>query len=589
MSNAQIVEKHTESTSDSTSVKIKMPQLTLQKKLNEEVTRVRSAARKFAILSIDKRIVLINKMQHEFIKVAENIVKAGCQAKDIPQGSNLEAEEWATSIWGVVRQMRLIRESLESLEKTENTAISKIKQTVTGRVVVEVFPNNMIDEILFKDVTVDVYMQQRDSALDTILHIEKNRARFYKKPHQGKVVLVLGAGNIASIAIMDVLSKMFNEGKVCILKMNPVNAYLGPLLEKAFKSAIDEHYLSIVYGGVEEGRHLVHHPKVDEIHLTGSDKTYNQILWGSGAEADERRAQNQPLVRKWMTAELGNVSPIIVVPGPYTDKEIRFQAEQIATAFTMNTSFMCCAAKILIFPNNWDGTARFMHVLKQVLKDIPTRKAYYAGAEDRWQAAVSNQSNVIKIGKPKAGELPWTLITDLNPNDANEKLFTEELFCSVIATVQVGSVNSIDFLQKATDFANNRLWGTLNATLIVHPKTLKDSYNKAAFEQAIDHLKYGAISVNTFIGLLFYTGAPWGAYPNTNAQDIQSGNGFVHNTNMLEGIEKAVLRAPLTVFPKPAWLPSHKKAKAVIQNLVAIEENASWAKVPSIIFSAIQG
>jgi len=34
--------------------------------------------------------------------------------------------------------------------------------------------------------------------------------------------------------------------------------------------------------------------------------------------------------------------------------------------------------------------------------------------------------------------------------------------------------------------------------------------------------------------------------------DIQSGTGWVHNTTMLEGVEKAVLRHPLTIVPKPA-------------------------------------
>ena len=37
---------------------------------------------------------------------------------------------------------------------------------------------------------------------------------------------------------MDVLTKIFNEGKACVLKMNPVNAYLGPFLERAFADAI---------------------------------------------------------------------------------------------------------------------------------------------------------------------------------------------------------------------------------------------------------------------------------------------------------------------------------------------------------------
>ena len=160
-------------------------------------------------------------------------------------------------------------------------------------------------------------------------------------------------------------------------------------------------------------------------------------------------------------------------------------------------------------------------------------------------------------------------------------------------SVQLGSANPIDFLQAATEFANNKLWGTLNATLIVHPKSLKDTNTNAAFEQAICQLNYGAITVNTFIGMLFCTGAPWGAYSGATLQDIQSniqsGSGFVHNTLMLEGVEKAVLRAPLVAFPKPAWLNSHKKSLITTKRLVAMEENASWAKVPGIVFAAMQG
>jgi aldehyde dehydrogenase (NAD(P)+) len=580
------MDKFREFSSYPTSAKTTTPPASSQAKLDETVTHLREAAWKFATLSIDKRIDLTSQLQQGLMRAIPAMVQAGCRAKGIALDTNLEAEEWAAGYWGVVRQLRLIRESLQSIAKTGNTPIGKIKRTAAGNLAVQVYPNNAIDGMLFKDITVDVHMQPHV----TEQNIETDRASFYKNPnHQGKVVFVLGAGNLASIALMDVLTKMFNEGKVCLLKMNPVNAYLGPFIEEAFKAAIDQQFLAVVYGGAEVGRHLVYHPKIDEVHLTGSDKTYNQIVWGNpGAEADERRAQNQPLLRKPITAELGNVSPIIVVPGPYTDKEIRFQAEQIATAFTMNASFMCCAAKVLVLPKNWDSAPKFIKALQEVFAEIPPRSAYYPGAEDRWQASTKSRK-VTNIGKPQSGELPWTLITDVNADDVNESLFTEESFCSIIASVQVGSADPKAFLQAATNFANNQLWGTLNATLIVHPKTLKDTNNNAAFEQAIDQLKYGAISVNTFIGLLFCTGAPWGAYPNSNAQDIQSGNDFVHNTNMLEGIEKAVLRAPLTAFPKPAWLHSHKKSKVVTQRLVAMEENASWAKVPGIVFAAMQG
>jgi hypothetical protein len=585
----QATDQYREFSSYPAQVKTQTPPASSQTKLDLTVTNLREAAWKFATLSIEKRIALTNSMQQGLMQVMESMVQAGCKTKGIAPDSNLAAEEWAAGVWGVVRQLRLIRESLQSIEKTGNTKIGKVKRTAAGNLAVQVYPNNAIDGMLFKDITVDVHMQSHV----TRQSLENDRASFYKNPHQGKVVFVLGAGNIGSIGMMDVLTKMFNEGKVCLLKMNPVNAYLGPFIEEAFKAAIDQQFLAVVYGGAEIGRHLVYHPKIDEVHLTGSDKTYEQIVWGNnGIEADERRAQNQPLLRKPMTAELGNVSPIMIVPGPYTDKEIRFQAEQIATAYTMNASFMCCAAKVLVMPKNWDGSAKFIKALQEVCAEIPARNAYYPGAEERWQAATKNRK-VTNIGKPQSGELPWTFITDLNPDDANENLFTEESFCSVMAQVQVGSADPIDFLRKATDFANHKLWGTLNATLIVHPKTLKNANNNATFEQAIDQLKYGAITINTFIGLLFCTGAPWGAYggahPAANTQDIQSGNGFVHNTAMLEGIEKAVLRAPLTVFPKPAWLASHKKAKVVTQKLIAMEENASWAKIPGIVIAAMQG
>jgi Aldehyde dehydrogenase family len=460
MNTTQTMDQFREFSSYPTSAKTNPP-ASSQAKLDETVLHLREAAWKFATLSIEKRIELATSMQQGLLKVAEAMVEAGCKAKGIAPDSNLAAEEWAAGYWGVVRQLRLVRESLRSIQKTGNTKIGKVKRTAAGNLAVQVYPNNAIDGMLFKDITADVYMQPDV----TEQSLESDRASFYKKPHQGKLVFVLGAGNIASISMMDVITKMFNEGKVCLLKMNPVNAYLGPFIEEAFKAAIDQSFLAVVYGGAEVGRHLVYHPKIDEVHLTGSDKTYDQIVWGNhGAEADERRAQNQPLLRKPISAELGNVTPIIIVPGPYTDKEIRFQAEQIASAFTMNASFMCCTAKVLVMPKNWDGSAKFIKALQDVCAEIPTRAAYYPGAEDRWQRVVQNRSNVSKIGQAKANELPWTFVTDLNAGDVNESLFTEESFCSVIASVQVGSANPIEFLQAATDFANNKLWGTLNAT-----------------------------------------------------------------------------------------------------------------------------
>ena len=125
--------------------------------------------------------------------------------------------------------------------------------------------------------------------------LTRSRAGFYKaKPHDGRVVLVLGAGNVNAIPSMDVITKIFNEGKACVLKMNPVNAYLGPFLERAFAEAIREGYLAVVYGGAEEGAYLAGHAGVDEVHLTGSERDVRRDRLGPARPRARGAQARQP-------------------------------------------------------------------------------------------------------------------------------------------------------------------------------------------------------------------------------------------------------------------------------------------------------
>ena len=195
-----------------------------------------------------------------------------------------------------------------------------------------------------------------------------------------------------------------------------------------------------------------------------------------------------------------------------------------------------------------------------------------------------------KIGQAGPGQLPWTLIPGLDATDLREPAFSTEPFCSILSETEVGSDDPVEFLNRAVEFANNRLWGTLSADLVVHPKALKDPRIAGAVERAIARLHYGTVTVNSWTGLSFSFGSPpWGAYPGSTPADIQSGSGWVHNTPMLERIEKAVLRHPLTVVPKPATFPSHRTAHNVLRRLSYLEEWASWARVPGVVAAAMRG
>ncbi|HET7600151.1 MAG TPA: hypothetical protein VFK09_07645, partial [Gemmatimonadales bacterium] len=78
------------------------------------------------------------------------------------------------------------------------------------------------------------------------------------------------------------------------------------------------------------------------------------------------------------------------------------------------------------------------------------------------------------------------------------------------------------------------------------------------------------------------------AHPSSTPADIQSGAGFVHNTAMLEGIEKSVLRHPLVATPKPGYSISHRSAHRLMQRMTALEERSSWTRVPAVLAAAIR-
>lgn len=561
---------------------------TAERQLNEAVARLRAGAPIFARLPIVERIGLARSMQAGYLQIAAQSVRAACDAKRILLSTPTEGEEWATGPWCVVRHLRLVAESLTSLHRTGNTPIGKIHRTADDRLSVRVFPSSAVDGVLFKGITVDVRMLA--GIREPEMHA--SRAGFYRgRAHDGITVLILGAGNLAAIPAMDVITKMFNEGKTCLLKMNPVNAYLGPFIEKAFGEAIRRNFLAVVYGGAEEGDYLAHHPGIDELHLTGSHRTYDAIVWGApGPERDAREARNSPLLTKPVTAELGNVSPVLVVPGPYTEKELAFQAANVAGAVAHNASFNCNAPKMLITPMGWGRRDDLLAAIERALGAAPVRQAYYPGAEDRWQRLTGGRSQLRTIGATAPGELPWSLIPGLDATDAREALFDTEPFCSILSETEVGSDDPIEFLERAVDFANNRLWGTLSAQLVVHPASLKDSRIAAAFERAIARLHYGAVAVNSWSGFTFAYGTPpWGAYPDSKASNIQSGTGWVHNTSMLEGVEKVILRHPLTIVPKPSTFPSHRTAHTLLRRLTYLDELGSWRKVPGVVAAAMGG
>jgi aldehyde dehydrogenase (NAD(P)+) len=557
--------------------------------LDSTLARLKERAPAFAALSIAERLELLEHIRQAYFALLPEAIREGCRAKGLDPEAPEAGEEWLAHGLCVVRHLRLLKQSLREIAQFGSPRLEagKFRTRAGGGQALKVYPSTPLEALTFPGITAEVYLR-RELTREQIL---ENQAPFYKKPHRGKLALVLGAGNVPSIPPRDVLTKMFNEGKVCILKVNPVNAYLGPFLERAFAEAIRRGFFAVVYGGAEEGGYLSHHPLVDEVHITGSDRTHDAIVWGPpGPEREERRRRGEPLLAKEITSELGNVSPVIVIPGAWTEPELCFQAENVAGMVTNNASFNCNAAKLLVQARLWPKREGFLAQIERSLASTPLRRAYYPGAAERFRLFTEGRRGVSLIGRPREGELPWAIVPDVDARDAADRAFTTEPWCSVLDETALGSPDPTAFLEEAVRFLNERVWGTLCATVLAPAAALADPGFARVLEQAIEDLRYGTVALNLWPAVGFSLGStPWGGHPSSTLADIQSGRGFISNTLMLEGVEKVVVRAPPRTSPKPPWFPSHRTCAELGRSLTELEKEGSWSKLPSVAWAALRG
>ena len=149
------------------------------------------------------------------------------------------------------------------------------------------------------------------------------------------------------------------------------------------------------------------------------------------------------------------------------------------------------------------------------------------------------------FGAAEGDRLGWALIPGLDATRRDEICYTTEAFVGLFAETPIAAPSVPEFLERAVVFANENLWGTLNATLLVHPKSLADREVALAFEKAVADLRYGTVAVNHWAAIGYgLVVTPWGAFPGHDRTDIQSGTGIVHNTLMFSRVEKSVVRAP---------------------------------------------
>jgi acyl-CoA reductase-like NAD-dependent aldehyde dehydrogenase len=562
--------------------------------LDAAIAELDTGARAWSHLTLDQRARLIGRVRASVAVVAEEWADVAATSKGLEPGHPLRGEEWLSGPYATLVALDAYRDTLAALAKGESPLKGvKTDAAPGGRLRAHVFPLAAIDGMLLSGYTGEIWFAPGATEAE----VRRDAGLAQLTPTQpGGVGLVLGAGNVTSIPVLDVIYELLAHNRVAILKVNPTQDPLVPVFERALAPLIEPGFLRIVRGGGQAGAYLAEHRGIAHVHITGAASTFDAIVWGpssgpGAAATTRRRREDRPKLKKPITAELGGVSPIIIVPGAWSEADLTFQAEHVATMRLQNAGHNCIAGQVVLLSAEWPQREAFLAALRTALDAAPARPVWYPRSEERLAAAASDYPDAT-----------WTAdgtraLIETAPGDAPTAVETTEYFAPVLGVVDLPG-NGQEFLDRAVAHANERLVGTLGANVLIDPVT--QAALGEGFERAVADLRYGTVSINSWTAFGFLTPTlPWGGFPGATLQDVQSGLGVVHNALLLDHIERAVTRGPFrpfprsleptalrrsrgrafSVLPKPPWFVTSRTGTAVSEGFTRFRMDGDYAKL----------
>lgn len=563
-----------------------------RERLDAAVADLHAGTSVWTALTLAQRATLLRAVRASVAAVAEDWATTAAASKSLEGRHPLRGEEWLSGPYSVLGALDAYIETVSRLASGTNPLEGvRIDRAPGGRTRVHAFPLTGIDRFLLSGFTGEVWLEPG---------VTPNGARAgaglaQRTPQvSGGVGLVLGAGNITSIPVLDVLYELLAHNRTALLKVNPTQDALVPVYKRAFAPLIEIGLLRIVRGGPAAGAYLTGHPGLSHVHITGSAATFDAIVWGTGAAAKRRRREGRPQLKKPITAELGGVSPIIVVPGEWTDADITYQAEHIVTMRLQNGGHNCIAGQVVILSSDWAQADAFRAALRRAYAKAPERPVWYPGSPSRMQQAADAYPEALVLGD--------RLLVEIGHGEDPEALQRTEYFAPVLGVVTVPGTGQ-EFLDAAVAHANEKLQGTLGANLLIDPAT--ERALGTGFERAVANLRYGSIAINGWTAFDFITPTmTWGAFPGSTIDDVGSGIGVVHNALLLDRVERSVIRGPfrpfprslpvangggrLTILPKPPWFVSARTGAEVSEGLTRFRVDGRMLGLAQTLLKALR-
>ncbi|GAX16236.1 hypothetical protein FisN_3Hh282 [Fistulifera solaris] len=429
----------------------------------------------------------------------ERLLSASCSAQ--PQ--------WAAT--SLTDRIRFLRKGLEAIAAKKEAFIDMIVQEM-GK------PFTEARAEVEGSVSRDEYFRVLQDALEP-----KKRGKNCQVVRQPLgVVAILSPWNFPVDEILLLALPALASGNTVVVKPSEVTPETGAMVVETLSSVLPEYVVQHAQGDGIVGSHIVAHPLVSMVAMTGSSATGKKILQSCAASLNIKR----------LVLELGGKDPMIV----FDDADLEQAASDAVTYSLSNTGQVCCSIERVyvaqrIYENFCERVVRHAETFKVGDGRDPTVKVGPMVSSIQRDVVKEHVKDAIEKGAKLLYESPpvtggtFHPVTVLSEVTDQMKVYREETFGPIVSLIPFDGTES-----SATRLANDSQYGLASS---VYTKDL------AKAERVANSIHAGQVGINCYSIENMDVGCPWVGHK-------QSGYGY-HSG--LEGFQQ--FSVPKSIVLKP--------------------------------------
>ncbi|CAB9527349.1 Aldehyde dehydrogenase family [Seminavis robusta] len=399
-----------------------------------------------------------------------------------------------------------------------------------------------------------------------------------------KATAILGASCYS--AAPEIIKATFFDGHVVVYKPHPYNVDVDRIWAEVLKPLVEIGAVS--YCKADEGPELVKDPRIDQIYMTGTAETGREVLQAANSSDTTNNK------KKTCVLQTGSVNPVILVPGlnrQWKAKEMRHHALQIASAGKFNGGHFCGRPQVIVTSKSWDQREAFLEELEKAIAErTPPEGSYdpkYRREFNRFVREYPENSKIIEAEGLTTDSARVLLVTGAAEDSYG---LQHEAFCQVLIEVALDIPDHpVAYLPEAVKFCNEKLYGSLCATIVVD-----DVVNKkysGIVHQALTDLNYGTVATNAMACFAWFNpGMYWGNYKFDDDDEECEAKGVGHFGNLMGYHESAVKSVITDCFTGNGhWIKTCRGAYAEkIASLSHYALEPSWKKVSAYKYKGVR-